>query len=101
MKYRVSVSPPKTKSMAENAKLMITLMQPMASDRFIEYKIEKFGSVEFDVPNGYDWFYTSSNIDERNTFLVIAEFVNSKGTKKDRINLVPEKVEHGTIVKQN
>lgn len=89
MKYRVSVSPPKTKSMVENAKLIINLACP---DKQLEYKIEKFGNVEFEVDDNYTWFYSSSQISEKPTFIVCAEFVNSKGTKKSSINLVPEKV---------
>ncbi len=98
MKYRVLVPPPKAKRMAENAKLVVILHDGWEGDQLVqvemerkENKLEKFGLVEFDVPDRYEYVYSTS-VSDGWSFDVQVEYQNSTGSRKEVIRLVPEKV---------
>lgn len=98
MKYQVVVPPPKAKRMMENAKLVVILHDGWEGDQLVqvdlerkESKLEKSGAVEFEVPDRYEYIYSSS-VSDGWTFDVQVEYQNSTGSRKEIIRLVPEKV---------
>ena len=91
MKYMVNISPPKAKRMAESGKLVIAFSDGWVGDSKKEYKIEKFGEMEFEVPDDCERGNATSTMDGF-TFSVSAEYENSKKKKKESCQLVPWKV---------
>lgn len=91
MKYRVLVTPPKAKRMIENRKLILTLHSGWEGDTVKEYSIKELGLVEFDVPDGYEWIYSTS-VSDGNSFSVKVRYENDAKTREETIYPVPEKV---------
>lgn len=91
MKYRVSILPPKAKRMIGSAKLVITLHQGQEGDTKIEHKVAKAGDFDFEVPDGYEWIYSSSILGG-NSFSLSVQYSNDTGSRKESYNPVPEKI---------
>jgi hypothetical protein len=92
------VPPPKAKRMAENAKLVVILHDGWEGDQLVqvemerkENKLERSGLVEFEIPDRYEYLYSSSVVDGW-SFDVQVEYQNSTGSRREVIRLVPEKV---------
>lgn len=100
-RYTVSIPPPSAKRMAAFGKLVISLHHGYEGDKLITYDInpsivkrelpENAKTFEFEVPDQYEWIYSSSIIDGW-YFDVACEYANSTGSRKETKQLVPEKI---------
>ena len=98
MKYKVLVPAPKAKRMAEHTRLVVILYDGWENDQLVqtepdrrETKLEKFGMVEFEVPDRYEWVNSGSVVNGW-SFEVQVEYQNSTGSRKEVVRPVPEKV---------
>ena len=92
-KYTVAIPKPSAKRMAAFGKIIVKLYGSFDGNETVtSYQLqEDTKTFEFEVPNQYEWIYSSSIIDGLH-FDVICEYANATNTRKETKQLVPTKI---------
>jgi hypothetical protein len=91
-RYKVIIAPPKTKKTI--TKLIVTLYNGEEITKE-EYDLTDFGDIDFEVPDDYEWRYSSSVMFGQGCRKITSFFdvtVEYHGSKKQVIMLVPERI---------
>lgn len=91
-KYSVLIPAPSAKRMSANCELIIRLNDGWEGETIKNHQLaEGTNYFEFDVPDRYEWAYSTSVVDG-SIFFVSCEYSNSTGSRKETRNLVPQKM---------
>ena len=92
VKYRASVPAPPAKRMSGSGKCFISTTDGWCPGPTRELPLSPDQTeIEFDVSEDFEWVGTTSCSDGA-TFSIWIEYSNSTGSRKSKVELVPEKV---------